>query len=318
MITSFSKKTEYIIVLFMMLMMSSCVSHSESKNKSSDFVSSRLYDSGDYIDGGNLLSTSSNTSEYMHLIQPVALAGWLDYIYIADMGHHAILRYNTNTKDIVVFYNVDIGVKTRIHATTSGQLYVTDPVNSRVLYLDNTGRLIREMSDSNLIAPSALVEDERNSRILIVDSIKKYLLEFNHLGRLFNVSNLDFDDDLGSNIISFDVSKNRLYFLDQISRKVVVTDRYFRYICSFGGDTLKLPVLLQSGVDENIFIADSFDNSIILFKVNKNITGLCEFAVVDVLNTDMLKVNDMLLHDFWLYVADSAAARIRIIGFNPD
>jgi len=124
---------------------------------------------------------------YRQLARPVAVAGWQDWIYIADAGHDTLYRYDRAADRLQPFRTMPLAPGVRMVAHPAGGLYITDPPNQRVLRLDTDGRIATEFRDFNLNQPVALADDPRGGRLLVLDGPYQQILAFNRLGRLEEV-----------------------------------------------------------------------------------------------------------------------------------
>lgn len=303
-----------IIILFQIFFISACTVSQNFTLKKNILNAVILHDDESYIDGGiNRTPNLNSVVDYFRLIEPVSATGWRNYIYIADVGHQAILRFDIMTKNISVFYSTEITSDTKLIANSYGSIYLADPANRRILYLDNSGYLIRMVADFNLVKPVALVEDMANARLLVMDSFNNHLLSFNHLGRLIEIIPLDLDSHKSvNNMVSFDIYKNKIYLLDQLNGSIFVTDHRGKFINRIAVEGLKEPVAISISHNGELFVSDSFDNTLYAFTVEQSSVLLSQ-----TMPTKLLNISAMFLHESWLYVVDSASARIKLISTKP-
>ncbi len=257
-------------------------------------------------------SASPAAGGYVQLGRPVSVAAWADYVYIADAGRQAILRYDMRREVFSVYYRMQITAATRIIAIAGEYLYVTDPTQSRILYLDRDGRLLREIKDFNLKQPVAIAEDFARGRILVADALYNQILVFNKLGRL--IQTLHPVDETAAPLAGLTdmvVAKEKIYLLDRLQRQIVVTDLDGRYLQTIGKNRLRQPVAIRVDQSGRIIVADAFDNSVLFFSENR------QYKIsVKTESVMTMQLAGMDLHENWLYLADVAAARIQIMKLN--
>ncbi len=246
---------------------------------------------------------------YIQLGRPVSVAAWADYVYIADAGRQAILRYDRRREVFSIYYRMPITAATRIIVTGGEYLYITDPLQSRILYLDRNAHLLREITDFNLKQPVAITADDSRDQILVADAFYNQILIFNKLGRL--IQTLHPVDKTGAPLAGLTdmvVSKGKIYLLDRLLREVVVTDLDGRYLQTIGRNRLQQPVAMRIDETGRIIVADAFDNSLLFFSKNDRhkISAKSESVMT-------MQLAGMDLHENWLYLVDVAAARIQVM-----
>ncbi len=302
----------FTLVLFTLL--TGCADMSGSTPPVNAVSSNGLLTSWRNIDSGIQESGSAVAAPggYLQLGRPVSVATWADYVYIADAGRQAILRYDLRRETFSVYYRMPITPVTRIMATAGEYLYVSDPQRSRILYLDRDGRLLREIKDFNLKQPVAIAEDFSRGRILVADAFYNQVLIFNKLGRLVRVLHpVDETAAPLSGLTDMVVKREKIYFLDGNQSRVVVTDLDGHYLYSLAGNSLKQPVALVVDDAGRVIVADAFDNTILFFidQAEHKTTAMTESVMT-------MQLADMDLHENWLYLADAAAARIQIMKLH--
>ncbi len=257
-------------------------------------------------------SATTAPGGYIQLGRPVSVAAWADYVYIADTGRQAILRYDLRRETFSIYYRMRITSATRIIATAGEYLYISDPLQSRILYLDRNARLIREIKDFNLKQPVAIAEDFSRGQILVADAFYNQVLVFNKLGRLINVLHpVDETSAPIAGLTAMLIKGRQMYFLDRLQPRVVVTDLEGQYLYSLARNSLKQPVAMRIDDIGRLIVADAFDNSLLFFSDDRmhKTTAITEPVMT-------MQLADMDLHENWLYLADVAAARIQIMKLH--
>ena len=250
----------------------------------------------------------------LQLGRPVAVAAWGGvHLYIADIGHQAILRYDRMRDTFSIFYRMEISPDTRMQVTMDESLYITDPYNGQVLHVSRDGILVRTFRDYNLQRPLAVVEDNARGRILIIDGHFDQILAFNRLGRLIQIIHpLDDDGQLISGLRDLAIGPEGLYLLDQRQRRIVVTDMEGQFRYSFGADVLRQPVAIRLEGESRLIVADTFDSSLKVFVAGEKIYHQFASEAVSV-----IQLTDLCIDGNWLYLADATGARIEIMQIDP-
>ncbi len=307
-------RCRFIFILALVSILTACADMSDSTLAARTDSANNLLSSWRSIESGVQESGSATSAvgEYVQLGRPVSVAAWADYVYIADAGRQAILRYDLRREVFSVFYRLQVTTATRIIVTAGEYLYVTDPAKSRILYLDRNGRLIREIKDFNLKQPLAIAEDFSRGRILVADGFYNQVLAFNKLGRLIRILHpVDVTSAPISGLTAMTVKGEKIYFLDRSQQQIVVTDLDGNHLRTIARNGLKQPVAMKVDDAGRIIVADAFDNSILFFSENRE-------HKISALRTSVMTMQlaDMDLHENWLYLADVAAARVEIMKLH--
>ncbi len=303
-----------VFLLLLVSMLAACADLPDSTSSVNPDSRNGLLSSWRSIESG-IQETGSATAavgQYIQLGRPVSVAAWADYVYIADAGRQAILRYDLRRETFSVYYRMQVAPATRIMATVGEYLYVADTIQGRILYLDPGGRLLREIKDFNLKRPVAIAEDFSRGRILVADAFYNQVLAFNKLGRLLKIFKpVDETAVPIAGIIDMVVKGEKIYFLDRSLRQVVVTDLDGHYLYTIEKNRLQQPVAMQVDESGRIIIADAFDNSLLFLTEDRQhkTTAMTESVMT-------MQLADMDLHENWLYLADAAAARIQIMKLH--
>ncbi len=300
-----------VSVLIMVSILAGCTALSGSTLSGSKDSANKLLLFWRSIDGG--IQESSNAiaavGGYIQLGRPVSVAAWADYVYIVDAGRQAILRYDRRREEISVYYRMPVTAATRIIAIAGEYLYITDPLQSRILYLDRNAHLLREIRDFNLKQPVAIAEDNSRGRILVADAFYNQILAFNKLGRLIQTLHpVDETNAPIAGLTDMVVRKGKIYLLDRLLRQIVVTDLDGHYLQTIGRDSLQQPVAMRIDETGRIIVADAFDNSVLFFSED----GLHKISAKSE-SVMTMQLAGMDLHENWLYLVDVAAARIQMM-----
>lgn len=299
------------LVLMMVSILAGCTALSGSTFSGNKDSANELLLFWRSIDGG--IQESGNAipavGGYIQLGRPVSVAAWADYVYIVDAGRQAVLRYDRRLEEISVYYRMPVTAATRIIAIAGEYLYITDPLQSRILYLDRNAHLLREIRNFNLKQPVAIAEDNSRGRILVADAFYNQILAFNRLGRLIQTLHpVDETNAPIAGLTDMVVRKGKIYLLDRLLRQIVVTDLDGRYLQTIGRNSLQQPVAMRIDETGRIIVADAFDNSVLFFSED----GLHKISAKSE-SVMTMQLAGMDLHENWLYLVDVAAARIQVM-----
>ncbi len=249
---------------------------------------------------------------FLQLGRPVAVAGWQDWIYIADAGRGTLYRYDRAADRLQAFRAMALAPGVRMVAHPAGGLYVTDPPNRRVLRLDPDGRIATVFRDFNLNLPVALADDPRGGRLLVLDGPYQQILAFNRLGRLEEVIHpRDQRGQPPGNLIDLAADANRFYLLDAARHEVLVTDRQGRYLRRFGQDVLKQPASLVRDPFGRVIVADAFDGRLWIFQPQ------ARGRAARFVTTNAGRITDLAVSEPWLLAADDGMGAVHVFRLVP-
>lgn len=249
---------------------------------------------------------------YRQLARPVAVAGWQDWIYIADAGHDTLYRYDRAADRLQPFRTMPLAPGVRMVAHPAGGLYITDPPNQRVLRLDTDGRIATEFRDFNLNQPVALADDPRGGRLLVLDGPYQQILAFNRLGRLEEVIHpRDEHGQPPGNLIDLAADADHFYLLDAARHEVIVTDRRGRFVGRFGRQRLRQPASLVRDPFGRIIVADVFDGRLWIFP------SLGRDGEPVAVGARAARISDLSILEQWLLAADDGMSAVHIFRIEP-
>lgn len=131
-----------------------------------------------------------------------------DKVYIADVDKIIVTDHNFNTLKVLSEYQVNgktqvITNPAGIYVTEKGDLYVTEPDNSRILQFDNQLTFVRELLKPEIIGmedvvykPVKIVVNEVGRMYVVARNVYEGILEFNPDGtfsRFFGVNEVKFN-----------------------------------------------------------------------------------------------------------------------------
>ena len=254
----------------------------------------------------------------VRFISPVAVAAQASDIYIADVGHRSVFKYDRGTETIRVFVAVpDMNTQTRLYVDRALSLYVVDPAAAEVVQYDIDGRPLQTFRNSTeLPRPVAAVVDDGRGEILIGDRLSARILVFNRGGLVAQAIGADLGEGAHfQSIVGMALATDQLYVVDQAGRQVfaLAGDGSFRY--TFGSEDLVLPGAIALDAFNRVFVADNGDNTIKVFR-----GGTLEAVVGasgDPAGLRFNEISDLWASDGLLYVADPARASVEILRIEP-
>jgi hypothetical protein len=168
-------------------------------------------------------------------------------VVVGDRGNQRVvhLRNDRNELKFVRAYGIGRGGSPNGVALEEGTVYITDPVNDRIVVTDLEGRLIREIGPgTDLVQPfgiAVISSPEWNyysSRFIVVtDSLHKRLSTYTLDGRLLRRSRFHdvSGDDGGFYFVGIDYYSN-VYVTDTATDCIYKFDRGLHYLTRVGGE----------------------------------------------------------------------------------
>ncbi|HJV54094.1 MAG TPA: NHL repeat-containing protein [Noviherbaspirillum sp.] len=200
---------------------------------------------------------------YLNLLAPVAVAARDNTIYIADSGHHSLLRYDAAYMALSRFSERRADSVKALAVGPDMSLYVADPKAARVQHFSWDGRLLQDFaSGSALSRPVGVLLDPAGAVVYVADNLYNHVVMFDPLGLPLGT----LKSERAHSLAAMAGGPDGLYLLDPVAREVVVLgldggDRY-----AFGGGVLKQPSALAVDRYNRVYVADAFDNSIQVFE----------------------------------------------------
>ncbi len=244
------------------------------------------------------------------LSYPVAIAAYVNDLFIADAGRRAVYRFDQAADALSVFAPLDVDpVAADLYLDDDLSLYVVDARSAQVLRFDASGRLVQRFANSaNLSYPVAVVADRRRARVLVADRLYAHVLEFNQLGTLTGTIRLR--SPLGT-AVAMARQGDDLYVVDQQAHRVqrVALDRDVQ--TQFGAADLERPVAVAADRYGRVFVADDADNRIKVFLEDEL------EAVAGGRELGWGQIADLWIDAERLYVADGLSSRVLVFNLLP-
>ncbi|HEY0845486.1 MAG TPA: hypothetical protein VGE12_08965 [Noviherbaspirillum sp.] len=241
----------------------------------------------------------------VQFLSPVAAAARNGILYVVDLGHRQILRYDMARMAISPFSNHVVSGPSALAVGPDLSLYVTDFASGRVQHFSWDGRRLPELGQESVLRrPVAVVPDDAAGQVYVADSLYNHVVVFSSLGH--TITTLRSDES--RSIESMARGPDGLYLVDRLSRQVVVlgldgVDRY-----AFGSDTLKDPRAIVVDRFNRVFVSDDFDNTIKVFEDGELVASVGGSGTAPGMFN---RITHLSLDRNTLYVADSLNARIQ-------
>lgn len=242
---------------------------------------------------------------FMQFLSPVASVARNGILYVVELGHRQILRYDPARMALARFSDHVVSAPETIAVGPDLSLYVADQASGRVLHFGWDGRRLPDIGhESVLRRPTSVVVDETGGRVYVADSLYNHVAVFTNLGHAITTLR----SDESRSIESMAGGPDGLYLVDRLSRQVVVlgldgVDRY-----AFGSDTLKEPRAIVVDRFNRVFVSDDFDNAIKVFEDQELVASVGGNGASP---GKFNRITHLSLDRNTLYVADSLNARVQ-------
>lgn len=257
----------------------------------------------------------------VRLAKPVAIGGFGNNIYVADGGTRTLYRYNPIGRG---FYELKdagslmVGDASQIYAAADNSFYVVDPFGNQVIQFDQNGNTIRAYQNfKNVPQPVAVSVDHKTNQVHIADGTHGYVVVFNKIGQaLFATGSRGDDQGQFRMITAMTQGPDGMYIADRLRGDVQVLSNEGKYLYSFAKKEITFPTAMVVDKYNRVFVADSHDNTIKVFKKGKMLEKVGGTGVGP---GQFRNVTDMWLSDSdLLYVADSLNSRLQVFRVKPE
>ena len=262
------------------------------------------------------------SSDTVMFLNPVAVGGVKDQMFIVDARARAIYRYNLTTKAVQTLAQAGaqfIGDPAGIAVESDLSFYVADPDGKQVLYFDANGNFIRRFADAaNLARPIDIAIDEVRGQVFVADGSYSHIVVFNKTGQAISA--------IGSRgqgagrfgiITAIAKGKDSLFVADRMQlplQEIDITTGAFRF--SVGQGQIVWPTAIVVDKRNRIFASDRSDNTI---KIFDDIRLIATIGGTGFAPGRFRQITDMWLSDQdVLYVADSLNRRVQAFRVVTD
>lgn len=270
--------------------------------------------------GGQLLAARSLTDEpgvpsgWLQLTTPVAVVAQSNDVFIADLALRQVIKFNRGTQRASVFVDLpDMTINTRLYLDRALSLYVTQPLAGKVTQYDLDGRPVRTFGAFGETAnPVATVVDDARGEILIADQIVARISVLNRNGGLVRAIGADAAGGLRfGSIGAMANAGDQLYVVDSLEGQVAALGLGGNFRYAFGQDELIAPGAIAADNDNRVFVADTADASIKVFRGGRlqSVVGTSG----DRAGIGFRGISDLWASDDSLYVADAQRGAVDIL-----
>lgn len=262
------------------------------------------------------------TANTVTLMNPVAVGGFNDQLFIVDAGARAIYRFNLTTKAIQSVGQAGsqfMGEPSGIHVESDLSFYVADPMGKQVLYFDQHGNFIRRYSDlANLARPVDVVSDEILGRVYVADGTYSHIVVFSKTGQAISaIGSRGRGPGKFRTITAMARNRGSLFVADRLElplQELDIVNGSFRY--AFGQGQLVWPTSIAIDKRNRVLVSDRSDNTIKVFEDSR--------LIATVGGTGSAPGRFRFVTDMWLsdqnmlYVADSLNRRVQVFRMASE
>ncbi len=269
---------------------------------------------------GQLTRLLAGEVEEIKLVEPVAVGGVDDLLYIVDAGAKAVFKYDLVVKEIEPLKDIAlhfVGLPGNIYVAKDHSFYIVDSVGKQVLHFDEQGNLILKFQDlANLSRPMDVIVDEESGDVLVADASYSHIVVFDRSGNAVKAIGRRGTGPGRFRAITFLAEgKDGLYVLDslELPAQVLSWDGDYRY--TFGESELVYPNAIAVDRDQRVFISDRSDNTI---RVYQNGQLLLNFGSGGSAPGRFRIITGLWVNGDLLYVADSLNRRVQVLRIDPS
>lgn len=247
---------------------------------------------------------------YLNFLAPSAVAARNNAMYVADIGHRQLLRYDAAYMALSRFSDYPAGSVTALAVGPDMSLYVADADAGRVMHFSWDGRLLLGFSsDMAMGRPVGILLNDASGQVLVADNLYNHVVIFNSLGRPTGT----LKSQRMHSLAAMAGGPDGLYLVDRLGREVVVMgldgeDRY-----ALGDGALKDPAAIAVDGFNRVFVADAFDDSIKVFVDGEMAASFGAGHGGASFN----RIASLFIERDILYVADSMNRRIQTFRIAP-
>lgn len=259
-----------------------------------------------------------NTDEYQ-LIDPVAVGGTEDLLYIVDADPRVVYRYDLVLNEMEPLPDIASHLRGRpgnIYVARDRSFYLVDSIGQQVLHFSEQGQLISQFQDlANLSRPIDVVVDEEGGFVYVADASYSHIVVFNNVGRALKlIGKRGTGPGHFRTITAMTWGDDGLFITDRIQLPVQVLNIAGQYRYSFGESDLHYPSAVAVDQDQFVFVADRHDNNIRIYQHGQLVTT---FGGGGSAPGKFHIITDLWASGNLLYVADSMNGRVQVLRIDP-
>lgn len=251
-------------------------------------------------------------------IEPVAVGGTANFLYIVDGGARVVFRYDLTNKEITPIGDVGFqfrGTPGNIYVAKDLSFYIVDSIGKQVFHFDKDGLLLQTFSDAlNLSRPMDVYVDETSQEVYVADGSYSHIVIFNQFGKALRaIGRRGTGPGRFRAITSMTFGRDGLYVTDRLELpvQVITTDGQFRY--SFGESQQVFPTAIAVSDDQLVFVSDKSDNTI---RVYEHGELRVIFGGGGAAPGRFRLITSLWVKGQYLYVADSLNKRVQVLRIN--
>lgn len=256
----------------------------------------------------------------IRLMNPVAVGGVNNYLYIVDAGLRIVFRYDLVTNQIQPIGNVGsqfVGEPGSIYVARDQTFYIVDSMGKQVFHFDEQGNVLEVIQDlANLSRPMDIVVDEITGEVLVADGSFSHILVFNKFGKAVrSIGQRGTGPGRFRAITGMTVGEEGLYVLDRMELPVQVVTMNGDYKYSFGESHQVFPTAVAVNEDGIVYVADRSDNTI---RIYQDAELLSVFGGTGSAPGRFRMITSMWVNNDLLYVADSMNMRVQVLRMSAE
>ena len=256
----------------------------------------------------------------IRLMNPVAVGGVNNYLYIVDAGLRIVFRYDLVTNQIQPIGNVGaqfVGDPGSIYVARDQTFYIVDSMGKQVFHFDEQGNVLEVIQDlANLSRPMDIAIDEITGELLVADGSFSHVLVFNKFGKAVRaIGQRGTGPGRFRAITGMTVGEEGLYILDRLELPVQVVTMNGDYKYSFGESHQTFPTAIAVNEDGVVYVADKSDNTI---RIYQDAELLSVFGGTGSAPGRFRMITSMWVNNDLLYVADSMNMRVQVLRMTSE
>ena len=256
----------------------------------------------------------------IRLMNPVAVGGVNNYLYIVDAGLRIVFRYDLVTNQIQPIGNVGaqfVGEPGNIYVAQDQTFYIVDSMGKQVFHFDEQGNVLEVVQDlANLSRPMDIAINELTGELLIADGSFSHVLVFNKFGKAVRaIGQRGTGPGRFRAITGMTVGEEGLFILDRLEIPVQVVTMNGDYKYSFGESHQTFPTAIAVNEDGIVYVADKSDNTI---RIYQDAELLSVFGGTGSAPGRFRTITSMWVNNDLLYVADSMNMRVQVLRMSAE
>ena len=256
----------------------------------------------------------------VRLLNPVAVGGVNNYLYIVDAGLRIVFRYDLVTNLILPIGNVGaqfVGEPGSIYVMRDQTFYVVDSMGKQVFHFDQEGNVLQVFQDlANLSRPMDIFVNDLTEELLVADGSFSHILVFNKFGKALRaIGQRGTGMGRFRAITGFTVGIDGLYVLDRLELPVQVVTMNGDFKYSFGEAHQTFPTAIAVNEDGIVYVADKSDNTI---RIYQDAELLSVFGGTGSAPGRFRLITSMWINNDFLYVADSMNRRVQVLRMTAE